>query len=127
MSVPEFCYLAHRTHVLERNRIGTPGSQAYTRVATQLKPDRTVAEIIGDPKQVDAELQAFRRDSKILSSRRARLIEKYPKKWVAIYDGKVQASALSLNSVLASVDKLGLPRESVVVRYVDRNLRRMIL
>ena len=91
------------------------------------RSEPTIQEIIGDPKQLDAELQRFRKDSKVLSSRRANLTAKYAKKWVAIYDGRVRASAPSLNSVLAEVEKLGLPRESVVVRYVDKNIRRMIL
>lgn len=91
------------------------------------KQNSTIEEIIGDPKRLDAELQNFRKDTQILSSRRANLIKKYQKKWVAIYEGKVQASAPSINSVLQAVDKLGLPRENIVVRFVDKNVRRMIL
>ena len=87
----------------------------------------TLAEIIGDPKRLDAELQQFRKDSKLLSSKRMNLLAKYPKRWVAIYDGQVRADAPSLNELLVRVDALTLPRERVVVRYVDRNLRRMIL
>ena len=89
--------------------------------------EQTIEDLIGDPQRVDAELQKFRKDTQILSSKRGKLIEKYPKRWVAIYNGKVQADARSLNQVLAKLDQLQLPRESVVVRYVDRNLRRMIL
>ncbi len=87
----------------------------------------TLAEIIGDPKRLDAELQKFRKDTKLLSSRRVNLLAKYPKRWVAIYDGQIQADALSLKQVLTKIDELNLPRERVVVRYVDRTLRRMIL
>lgn len=89
--------------------------------------ETTLAEIIGDPKVVDAELQKFRKDSRILSSRRVNLIAKYPKRWVAIYDGKVQADAMSLKQLLMTMDEQGLPRQEAVIRYVDRNLRRMIL
>lgn len=87
----------------------------------------TLAEIIGDPKHLDAELQKFRKDTKLLSSKRINFIAKYPKKWIAIYDGQVRADARSLKQVLIKVDQLKLPREGVVIRYVDRNLRRMIL
>ncbi len=87
----------------------------------------TLAELIGDPKRVDAELQKFRKDSKLLSSRRVNLIAKYPKRWIVIYDGEVRADARSLNQLLTKVDELNLPREEAVIRYVDRNLRRMIL
>ena len=87
----------------------------------------TLAELIGDPQRLDAELQKFRQDTKLLSSKRMNLIAKYPKRWVAIYDGQVRADARSLKQVLTKVDELQLPREGVVVRYVDRTLRRMIL
>lgn len=91
------------------------------------KPDATIEEIIGDPHQLDFDLQSFRKDTQILSSNRANLIDKYPKKWIAIYQGKVQANGPSINSVLQAIDKLGLPRENVVVRLIDKNVRRMIL
>lgn len=89
--------------------------------------NQTIEEIVGDPVRLDAELQKFREDTKLLSSRRVNLLKKYPKRWVAIYDGKVQADAPSLPAVLAKVAELSLPREQVVVRHVARNLRRMIL
>jgi hypothetical protein len=87
----------------------------------------TLAEIIGDPQRLDAELQKFRKDTKLLSSKRMNFIAKYPKRWIAIYDGQVRADARSLKQILTKVDELQLPREGVVIRYVDRNLRRMIL
>ena len=86
-----------------------------------------IEEMIGDPKRVDAELQEFRKDVKALSSCNAMLIDKYTKRWIAFYRGKVQADARSLNEILAEVDRLGLPRESVIVRYIDRNTRTMIV
>ena len=87
----------------------------------------TLAELIGDPQRLDAELQKFRKDTKLLSSKRMNFIAKYPKRWIAIYDGQVQADARSLKQILTKVDEMQLPREGVVIRYVDRNLRRMIL
>ena len=85
-----------------------------------------IEKIIGDPSQIDLELQEFRRDTNLLSSQ-ADYIDKYPKRWIAIYNGTVQADARSLKEVLAAIDILKLPRERVIVRYVDRNLRAMIL
>src|SRR5438132_13318419 len=90
-------------------------------------PRGEVEQIIGDPKRLDADLQEFRKDTQVLSSRRAKLMQKYPKRWVAIYRGEVQADARSLNEILKAIDQLGLPRESVVVQYVDQNVRTMIL
>jgi hypothetical protein len=87
----------------------------------------TIEQIIGDPKRLDTELQEFRRSAKLLSSRRVDLIAKYAKRWIAIYDRQVRADGSSLNQLLAKVDQLQVPRDRVVIRYIDRNLRRMIL
>ena len=87
----------------------------------------TIEQIIGDPKRLDAELQEFRRNAKVLSSKRAHLIAKYAKRWIAIYDHQVKADGSSLNQLLAKLDQLQVPRDRVVVRYIDKNLRRMIL
>jgi len=89
--------------------------------------EQTIEQLIGDPKKLDAELEEFRKSAKLLSSKRAHLIVKYPKRWVAIYGGRVRADARSLNQILSKIDELGMPREHVIVRYIDKNLRRMIL
>lgn len=91
------------------------------------KMNWTVEDIIGDPARLDMELQAFRKDTDLLSSEKGRLITKYSKRWIAIYDGEVRADAQNLNEILDEVDVLQLPRNSVVIRYIDRNVKRMIL
>ena len=87
----------------------------------------TLADIIGDPKRVDAELQRFRKDARLLSSKRMNLRARYPQRWVVLYDGQVRADAETLKQALARADELHLPREQTVIRYVDRDVRRMIL
>lgn len=83
----------------------------------------SLAEIIGDPHEVDRELQQFRRDTLVLSERRANLLKRYPQRWIAIYQGKVRANAESLQQVLEKADALGLPREKLVVRFINRHPR----
>lgn len=87
----------------------------------------TIEQIIGDPKRLDAELQEFRKNAKLLSSKRVHLIRKYAKRWVAVYDRQIKADGSSLNQLLAKVDEMQIPRNSVVIRYIDKNTRRMIL
>jgi hypothetical protein len=82
---------------------------------------------IGDPKKVDKELRKFRRSSKVLSSDNPRLIDRYPKKWVAVYDGQVQAQAKTLPALMTALERLGLPKEDVIVRFIDKDDRKMIL
>ena len=86
-----------------------------------------IMDQLGDPRDIDRELQSFRKSARALSSHRPRLVDRYQKKWVAIYEGKTQASGRTLQSVLQQVDGKGLPRERVIVRYIDRNQRTMVL
>ena len=82
---------------------------------------------LGNPADIDRELQSFRKSARVLSSHHPRLIDRYQKKWVAIYDGRTRAQGRTLQSALRQIDRKGLPREHVIVRYIDRNQRTMIL
>jgi hypothetical protein len=82
---------------------------------------------LGNPADVDRELQSFRRSAKVLSSHHPRLIDRYQKKWVAIYNGRTRAQGRTLQSALRQIDRKGLPRAHVIVRYIDKNQRTMIL
>ncbi len=86
-----------------------------------------VSELLGDPRQIDRELQQFRKAAMTFSSDHPRLIDEYPKQWVAVYCGKVEASGRTFGSVMTQVDKKGLPREEIIVRFIDRSQRTMIL
>ncbi len=78
-------------------------------------------------KQVDRELAAFRKAAAVLSRAHPRLIDNYEKQWVGIYRGVVEASGSTLNSVLRQLDKMHIPTDKVMVRYIDRHRRTMIL
>ena len=83
--------------------------------------------VIGDPKAIDRSLAGFRRSARRLSSNRPRFIDKYPSLWVAVHEGRVVAEGKTFNSVMAQIEKKGLPRENTIVRRIDRNPRTMIL
>ena len=87
----------------------------------------SLREIIGDPQRLDADLQKFRKAAKRLSSQRTDLLTRYPNRWVGFYDGYVRADAPTLEQLLVRLDELQIPRKEAVIRYVDQNLRRMIL
>ena len=82
---------------------------------------------LGNPADIDRELQSFRKSARVLSSHHPRFIDRYQKRWVAVYDGKTRAQGRTLQSTLREIDRKGLPREHVIVRYIDRNQRTMIL
>jgi len=89
--------------------------------------EKSVLEKLGNPSEVDKELRSFRKSAMVLSSKHPRLINRYPKQWVAVYNGKTIAVGRTLNSALREVDKRGIPRGHVIVRYIDKNQRTMIL
>ncbi len=88
---------------------------------------QTIDQLISDPRQIDADLQKFRQDTQLLSESKANLLKRYPKRWVAIFDGKVQADAATESLVLEAITKLQIPRDRVVIRFIDKDVRRMIL
>jgi len=89
--------------------------------------EQVILNQLGNPVDIDRELQSFRKSARVLSSHHPRFIDRYQKKWVAIYDGRTRAQGRTLQSTLREIDRKGLPREHVIVRYIDRNQRTMIL
>jgi len=86
-----------------------------------------VLEMLGDPKEVDSDLRAFRKDARVLSSKRQHLISQYPNQWVGIHESKVVAKGETLDSVVEQLDALGIPRGRAIVRYISKNPRKMFL
>jgi hypothetical protein len=76
---------------------------------------------------MDRELRAFSRAARLLSSDHPRLIDKHPKEWVGLYDGKVCATAKSFSALVSKLKKKGLPPNEAIIRYVDASGRKLIL
>ena len=86
-----------------------------------------ILELVGNPKRLDRELSVFRRSARTFSSEHPRLIKKFPKQWVAVHRGKVKAAGTTYNLLMKQVKERKLPREHILVRYIDKNARTMIL
>lgn len=93
----------------------------------RITPAERMKQILGDANKIDRELQQFRMSAESLSSSQPRMIEQYPKQWVVLYKGEVRASASTFDAALATATELGLPRENIIVRFIDKNQRTMIL
>ncbi len=91
------------------------------------KTKARIIEQLGNPREVDRQLQSFRKTVGVLSSDHPRLIDRYSNQWVAVYEGEVKASGNTLHAVVRKVEKQGLPRENTVVRFIDRSQRTLIL
>lgn len=79
------------------------------------------------PEAISKSLKSFDRAARILSSKQPRLIDEYPEQWVAVTDSRVLAHGDSLEDVLRQVDAAGVSRADVIVRYIERKLRTLIL
>ncbi|MCY3656533.1 MAG: hypothetical protein F4Z08_07875 [Chloroflexi bacterium] len=94
------------------------------------RAELTVGEVIrrlGPLDELREDLASFRRSARTFSSDRPRLIDEYRQQWVAVLDGEVVAHADSFPAVIDAVDQRQLPRSRVLVRFVDENVRTMIL
>ena len=86
------------------------------------------AEYLGAaPKKLARELRSFSRSARLLSSDQHRLITKYPRQWVGVYDGKICASAKSFNAVVSQLKRQGVPPSEAIIRYIDTSGRKLIL
>ena len=82
---------------------------------------------IGDPQRVWEDLQAFAESVQVLSHADTKLLNDYPQQWVAVYDGKVASHGDSLEVVIGELETSGVPRDSVIIRYMEREPRTLIL
>lgn len=89
--------------------------------------EQEIRELVGDPRVVAREMQAFEKDSNAFFSQEKRLLEQYPQQWVAFYDGKVQAHGPTHETVLKEVEKRGLPKGRVIIRFLDQSERPLIV
>ena len=98
-------------------------------MATQVasRDTKSLRVALRNAKDIDRNLVAFSRTARVLSSNHPGLIDKYRKKWVVVYDGKVKAQGLSFESALREADKKGLPRRDIIVRLIEKNQRTLIL
>lgn len=82
---------------------------------------------IGNPQRVWEDLQAYAGSVQVLSDADTQLFNDYPQQWVAVHDGKVVSHGDSLEEVIEELEATGVPRDSVIVRYMDREPRTLIL
>jgi hypothetical protein len=91
------------------------------------KKQSLIASTGSDAAQISRGLKSFSRTAQALSSRRPRLIGKYPQRWVGLHDGRVAADAKTLSALLARLRKMGIPATETIIRYIDKHPKTFIL
>ena len=85
-------------------------------------------KIISDPQKIHDDLRDFRKTEKLFTtSKYNRLVEKYPDKWIAVTAGRVKAHGDSYEAVLQMICEKGLPRESTIIQFIEKDPITMIL
>lgn len=81
----------------------------------------------GSAENIDRELQQYADAARVLSSDHPRLIDEHPQQWVGVYDGKVAASARTLDSLVKQLVEEGIPPQNTIVRFIEKDERTLIL
>lgn len=76
---------------------------------------------------IDTELARFRSDAEYVESHRDELLERYPDRWVAVYDGQVVADDPELDLLLQTVRDRGLPPSHVYRTHLSTREELLIL
>jgi hypothetical protein len=86
-----------------------------------------LAQMKESPNSTARSLREFRRSARLLSGDQPRLIDEYPDQWVAVSDNSVIAHGKALETVLHQLDKKGVQRADVIVRFIERTKRTLVL
>lgn len=92
-----------------------------------LLTEKRARDLFGDPSEVAGRLRDFRKSANVLSSSHPHLIDEYPQEWVAVHDGIVRAHSKDFRTLLRLIDEAGISRHEVIVRFIERNHRALIV
>ena len=79
------------------------------------------------PSTIAQSLRVFQRAARVLSDNHPRLIDEYPDQWVAVADSTVMVHGDTLEQVLEQIDAQDISRADVIVRFIERTQRTLIL
>ena len=96
-------------------------------MTTRSTKAEVLRELGGNLKKIDQELKIVRRGAQVLSSNHPRLIDQFPRQWVAVYKGQVRANARTFDRLMDRVDKDNLSRPDLIIRYITGDDLTMLL
>jgi hypothetical protein len=68
--------------------------------------------------QVQEELERHRRDAEYFQEHRQELLDRYPDRWVAVYNQQVVGAAKYHKSLLRQLERKGVPRGRAFLDYL---------
>ncbi|MBI3327239.1 MAG: hypothetical protein HYZ81_11130 [Nitrospinae bacterium] len=76
---------------------------------------------------VQEELERYREDALYFEQHRQEWLQRYPERWIAVYNQAVVATARRLPQLLERIEKQGLPRAQVFIEHVSAREDLLIL
>ncbi len=86
-----------------------------------------LAQMNERPSGMARSLRAFQQSARVLSDNFPRLLDEYPDQWVAVADSTVMAHGDTLEQVLTRIDDQNISRADVIIRFIERTQRTLIL
>lgn len=77
--------------------------------------------------EISRAIQSFSANAAAFSPSEEEAVEKYKNKWVAIYEGKIQAVADSLNQLFREIAEKKIPASQTLFRHIDAKDRVLTL
>ena len=78
-------------------------------------------------KELQAELQRFKRATAYYEAHREELLEQYPEQWVAIFNQQVVGASPDFDQLLDDIEGKGVRVGQVLVEYLTRKDELLIL
>ena len=72
-------------------------------------------------------LREFSKSAEMLSNDRPRFINEHSLQWVGVYRGEVSAKADDLPSLIAELQRQGIPLGDTIVRFIEKTQRTLML
>ena len=82
---------------------------------------------VGTAASISQRIHTYTEAVNRVSSRHKELVARYPRHWVALYDGEVICTGESLDELLRQCDERKLERDAVVIRFLDTEKQILIL
>lgn len=76
---------------------------------------------------VQQELERYRNDALYFEEHRQDFLERYPERWVAVYNREVAGTASRLAQLLRHLEKEGFPRGDVFIEHISAKEDLLIL
>lgn len=91
------------------------------------RSDKEALALAGSPIEMRERIGNYSKAVTRLSSERVALTKLYPKEWVAMAGGEIVCRAKSSAGLVDRCHELGIPLNSVAIRYLDTEKRVNIL